>query len=334
MRSSRFRGTREKVFGEPFSFSIMPLFNDYPREEIIAIQNGQLHPNWIIYKTPRSYYAIIWALLFLPFFLILYSESWWTIRIFAAGLILSLYHSFYYKKTLEKNIITTGFYMQRIPEKWSYVKDFYARDMLKWIYSMYGRGFNRFIRFGFKLSLLFLLLGLGFGIVTILLPSYEVTVPFFDFFYSIPERFRYFFSVLNIFSADGASLEVVKTRGYIVYNFKESLLSDWKGWYVLLLFLPLLLFYLFQIMFFGIRIYMLGSFLHHFGYWHHERKPTDKKHPISNLLAILIFSSFLYGTLFMRLWAPVGVLLFFPAFAPQSPRYNYFKQMSKTGRFF
>jgi hypothetical protein len=312
----------------------MPLFNQYPKEEIIAIENGQRHPNWVVYRTPRSYYAILWALLFIPFFFILTTELWWTARIFIAGFILPLYHSAFYKRTMEFNITTTGFYMQRIPEKWSYVRDFYSRDMLKWIYSMYGRGFNRFIRFGFKLSIIFLLLGLGFGVVTILLPPVEFTVPLVDFVYTIPERYRYFFSVLNVFSADGASLEIVIARGYVVYNFKHALLTDWKAWYVLSLFIPLLLFYIFQMVFLGIRIYMLGSFLHHFGYWHHEHKPSDKNHPISNLLSSLIFSSFLYATLFMRLWAPVAVLLFFPAFAPQSPRYNYFKLMSGVARFF
>lgn len=312
----------------------MGLFKVYPADEIEAIKAGKTHPNWVIYRMPRSYYAFIWGLLFIPFFFIMTTEQWWTIRVFVAGFFLPLFHAFYYKKTIEINIITTGFYMERIPEEWKHVKDFYARDMLKWIYSMYGQGINKFIKFGFKLASIFFLIGLGICISSVILPAMEFQLPVHEILFTIPERWRYLFSMFNVFSTDGAGLDIVRAQGYITYNFKEALMTDWRGWYVLLMFMPLMMIYIFQIVFFGIRIYMLGSFLHHFGYWHHEPKAKDETHPISNLLSILIFSSFLYVTLFMRLWAPIGVLLFFPAFAPQSQRYNYFKLMSKTGRVF
>jgi hypothetical protein len=312
----------------------MPLFREFSDDEIEAIQNGRHHPKWIFFETPKWYVAFIWGIAFLPLFFILSSDLWFTVRIFVAGFGLQLYHSLYYHKSLEKNIITTGFYMKRIPEKWAYVKPFYARDMLKWIYSMYGEGFHKLMRFAFILSGILSGIGLVIAVCILVFPEKEITFPLFDFLLIIPPRWSYIFNAFNVFSVDGADLATVLSRGSIIYNFKGALLSDWRAWYILLMFLPILIFYLIQMLFLGIRIYMLGSFLHHFGYWHHERKSTDTKHPISNLMALLILSMFLFTSVFMRLWAPVGSMIVFMTISPQSPRYNYFKQMSKTGRFF
>jgi hypothetical protein len=311
----------------------MPLFREFSEDEIEAIQQGKHHPKWVFYETPKWYVAFIWAVTFIPMFLVLPTENWFTIRIFVAGFGLQLYHSLYYHKSLEKNIVTTGFYMKRIPEQWAYVKPFYARDMLKWIYSMYGQGFHKLMRFAFKIAGILSGIGLVIALIILIAPAREINIPIFDFLLIIPPRWRYFFEAFNLFSADGAALDQVLTRGFILYNFKNALMTNILAWYVLLLFIPVLVFYMIQMLFFGIRIYMLGSFLHHFGYWHHERKPTDKKHPISNLLALLIISMFLFATLFMRLWAPMASFLIFMTISPQSSRYNYFKQMSKTGRF-
>lgn len=312
----------------------MPLFREFSEDEIQAIQNGQHHPKWIFFETPKWYIAIIWAVAFLPMFILLPTENWFTIRVFVAGLGLQLYHSLYYHKSLEKNIITTGFFMKRIPEKWAYVKHFYARDMLKWIYSMYGEGFHKLMRLAFIIAGILSGVGLIIGLFILIFPAKELTINIPTILLTIPQRWEYFFYAFNVFSSDGLNLSDAISRGFILYNFKQALLTNVLAWYVLLLFIPVLVFYLIQMLFLGIRVYMLGSFLHHFGYWHHERKPTDKKHPISDLLALLIFTMFLFATLFMRLWAPVSSFLIFMTISPQSSRYNYFKQMSKTGRLF
>ena len=115
----------------------------------------------------------------------------------------------------------------------------------------------------------------------------EFQLPVHEILFTIPERWRYLFSMFNVFSTDGAGLDIIRAQGYITYNFKEALMTDWRGWYVLLMFMPLMMIYIFQIGSWN-SIY-ISEVSYTISILASRAEGKDETHPISNLLSILIF---------------------------------------------